>query len=181
MTETALTVFAGLLGIGGVLSGAVANELLRRNRRIETYAARVFDVRLAKYEELMRRMHAAHAIASDVMDKADYSPEQRHKLISAAIMSIAEFTDENELYIDSDLGAHCVATFMGAEDIPEITDLDKKEDAKREIRELYKQARQMIRQDSGVEEVDRLFKKIAKSTLSGPIIEYIRFLRQSRD
>ena len=175
MTE----VWTGLIGIGGVLFGVLANELLRRNSRIETYTARIFDVRLAKYEELMGHLHAAYEIASDVMENPDYSAEEQHELISAAILQIAQFTDKNELYIDSDLAVHCVAIFTGAEDVRDIENADEQNDAKERIRDLYKLARQMIREDSGVAEIDKLLKKIAKPTFSGPVIEYIRFLRKN--
>lgn len=168
----------GLIGIGGVLVGVIANELLRRTRRIETYTARVFDVRLAKYEELMGLLYAASKIASDVIENSDYSAEERHALISAALFPIAEFTDKNELYIDSDLAAHCVATFMGAEDIRDIENVDEQNETKDIIWNMYKLARQMIREDSGVAKIDKLFKKITKPTLSGPIIERIRYLRE---
>lgn len=170
--------WTGVIGIGGVLVGLIANELLRRTRRIEAYTARVFDVRLAKYEELMGLLHAASEVASDVMENSDYSAEERHGLISAAIFLIAEFSDKNELYIDSDLAAHCVATFMGAEDIRDIENVDEQNEAKDVIRDMYKLARQMIREASGVAEIDKLFKKITKPNLSGPIIERIRYLRE---
>src|SRR5208337_3985962 len=114
--------WTALIGLFGVLLGMGLNELLRRRNRIETYSSIVFDKRLALYEELMSRLQAAYKVATDVMENEEYSEEQRQELVSAAILDIAAFSDENELYIDSDLAAHCVATFMGAEDIQGIQD-----------------------------------------------------------
>lgn len=174
-------VWVGLFGFGGVMVGVALHELLRRTSRIEAYAGRVFDARLAKYEELFGLLHSGYEIASDVIENSDYTAEERLAFISAPIMAIAEFTEENELYIDSDLGAHCVATFMGAEEIRDIENIDERNEEEERIWEKYKLARQMIREVSGVAEIDKLFKKITKPNLSGPIIERIRYYREHPD
>jgi hypothetical protein len=169
--------WTALIGIFGVLLGAGLNELLRRNRRIESYTGRIFDKRLEKYEELMALLQTASEIATDVMENTEYTPEQRHELISAVILPIAQFTDDNELYIDPDLAPHCVATFMGAEDVLDHKDPKEREARRQDIRDMYANARRMIREDSGIAEIDKLFKKITKPRLSSPIIERIRYLK----
>lgn len=168
----------GLIGIFGALLGVTVNELLRRRRRIETYSARVFDKRLATYEELIKRLQAGYEIAADVFENPDYSSEQRHELISVAIHNVASLMDENELYIDSDLAMHCVATFMGAEDVFDIQDIDERNTMKQDIRNMYMNARRMIREDSGIAEIDKHFKKITRPTLSSPVIDHIQYLRK---
>jgi len=169
--------WTALIGIFGVLLGAGLNELLRRNRRIEAYTMRVFDKRLEKYEELMALLQAALEVASDVMENPEYTPEQRHELISDAILQIAQFTDDNELYIDPELASHCVATFMDAEDIPSIKDAREREERRKAMRDMYVNAKRMIREDSGIAEIDKLFKTMTKPRLSSPIIERIRYLK----
>ena len=89
--------WTALIGIFGVVIGAGVNELLRRSRRIESYTGRVFDKRLEKYEHLMALMKAASVVAADVMKNTEYTPKQRHELISSVILPIAQFTDDNEL------------------------------------------------------------------------------------
>jgi len=168
----------GFIGITGTLLGVAINELLRRQRRIEIYTARLFDKRLAAYEELTRKLHAGYEVATDIMESSGYSHEQRHEMISIALHDIASFTDENELYLDSDLAAHCVATFMGAEDVQDVKDENEKAKMKGDIVDMYVQARRMIRADSGVEKIDRFFKKLTKPTLSSPVIDYIKHLRE---
>jgi len=166
-----------LIGIFGVILGAGLNELLRRKSRIESYMGRVFDKRLEKYEELMARLQAASEVATDVMENPEYTPEQRHALISAVILPIAQFTDDNELYIDPDLAPHCVATFMGAEDVFAIADPKEREERRKDIRDMYVNAKRMIREDSGIAEIDKLFKTMTKPRLSSPIIERIQYLK----
>lgn len=169
--------WTALIGIFGVLLGAGLNELLRRNRRIEVYTVRVFDKRLEKYEELMALLLVAAEVASDVTKNPEYNPEQRHELMSAAILPIAQFTDDNELYIDPELAPHCVATFMDAEGIPSINDPREREKRLQEMRDMYVNAKRMIREDSGIAEIDKLFKTVTKPRLSSPIIERIRYLK----
>ncbi|MDD2636649.1 MAG: hypothetical protein PHW82_14240 [Bacteroidales bacterium] len=169
--------WTALIGIFGVVLGAGLNELLRRGRRIEAYTGRVFDKRLEKYEQLMDLLQAASEVASDVMENADYTLEQRHELISAAILPIAQFTDDNELYIDPDFAPHCVATFMGAEDVLDLADPKEQEERRQDIRDMYVNAKRMIREDSGIAEIDKLFKTLTKPRLSSPIIERIRYLK----
>jgi hypothetical protein len=170
-------IWTGLIGILGVMLGAGLNELLRRNRRLEAYTVDVFDKRLEKYEELMGLLQAAHGVATDVMENPQYSSKQRHNLISAAIWPIVQFTDDNELYIDPEIASHCIAAFMGAEDIYDIEDPHEREERRRETLEMYVNAKRMIREDSGIAQIDKLFKTMTRPHISSPIIERIRYLR----
>ncbi|MEJ2704884.1 MAG: hypothetical protein P8Z79_20800 [Sedimentisphaerales bacterium] len=166
-----------LIGIFGVILGAGLNELLRRSRRIEQYTGQIFEKRLEKYERLMALLQTASEVATDVMKNTKYTYEQRHELISAVVLTIAEFGDDNELYIDQDLAAHCTATFMGAEDVLDVADPKEQEERRQEIRDMCSNARRMIREDSGIAQIDRLFKTMTKPRLSSPIIKRIQYLK----
>lgn len=171
-------VATGLVGVLGVLVGVAANEVLRRNNRIESYSARVFDKRLAIYEELLTKMVEGREVADDVMCNAEYSRDERHALISVTILDIAKFIDDNALYLDQDLGAHCVATFMGAEDVYDVESEVERDEMRRGIRAMDISAQRMIREDSGVAEINKLFKKLNKPSLSSPVIDRIRELKK---
>ena len=171
-------IWTAVIAVFGVVLGAGLNELLRRNRRIEFYASPVFEKRLQKYEQLMKLLHDASGVAYDVMQNAEYTPGQRKALISAVILPIAQFTGENELYIEPDLGAHCTATFIGAEDVQDVQDPSERERQAQHIRNKYMDAKRMIREDSGIAKVEKLLRSITKPKLSSPIIQYIRYLRE---
>jgi xanthosine utilization system XapX-like protein len=170
-------IWIALIGILGVTVGAGLNELLRRKARLEAYTVHVFDKRLEKYEELMGLVQGAYEVATDVMENPQYSSEQRHDLISGAILRIAQFTDDNELYIDPELAPHCVAAFMGAEDIHDVEHPQKRKERQREVLQNYTSAKRMIREDSGLAQIDKLFKTMTRPRISSPIIERIRYLR----
>jgi len=171
-------VIGGATGVIGSVIGAAVNEWLRRSNRIEGYSAKVFDKRLAAYEALLEHMHKGYEVASEVMTNPIFSSEQRHEAISIVVQNIAKFTDANELYLDDDLRAHCVATFMGAEDVLSAENKVEREAVRSAIRNMYIEARRMIRDDSGVAEVDRLLKRIARPRLSGEFIDYLRAERR---
>lgn len=170
-------IWTTVIGIFGVIIGAGLNELLRRKNRIETYSPQVFEIRLEKYNELMHKLQAVYEVAADIMENPKYSAMQRQEMLSTAILDIAEFTDMNELYIEPDLGAHCVATFIGAEEIQQITDPKEREHRIQEIHNMYTNAKRMIRENSGIAEIEKLFKGITKATISSNIIDRIRYLR----
>ena len=170
-------VWTSLIGLVGVILGVLLNEGIRRSRRIETFSPKLFEKRLEKYEKLMALVQAGYDVASDVMTNPAHSQEERHALISQAILGIAQFTDQEELYLDPELGAHCVATFMGAEDALSIEDPKEREQAQREVLDMYKEAKRMIREDSGIFEIEKLFRSIHKPRLTSPVIDRIRYLR----
>ena len=178
MVDIWSAVVGGITGVMGSVIGAAVNEALRRSNRIESYSSKVFEKRLAAYEGLLERMHAGYEVAWEVMTNAGFSSEQRHEAISVVIQDLAHFSDANELYLDDDLRAHCVATFMGAEDILSIEDDVEREKQRDGIRRMYSQARGMIREDSGIAGVSRLLKRVARPRFTGEFIGYLRAERR---
>lgn len=171
-------IVGGATGVIGSVVGAMVNEAMRRSNRIETFSAKVFDKRLAAYEGLLEQMRQGYAIAADVMEDASLSPEQRHEAIAIVVHAIGEFSDSNDLYLDDDLRAHCMATFMGAEDILAIEDETERQRQRGAITRMYNQSRRMIREDSGIAGVSRLLKGIARPRLDGDFIDYLRAERR---
>ncbi len=180
MVDIWSAMIGGATGVIGSVIGAAVNELLRRSNRIESYSAKIFDKRLAAYEALFEHMHKGYDVASEVMSDESLSPdEERHAIISVVIQDIAQFSDANELYLDDELRAHCVATFMGAEDVLAVTDEAEREVLRGAVRKMFSEARRMIREDSGVAGINRLLKRVARPKLSGEFIDYLRAQRRA--
>lgn len=125
----------------------------------------------------MRLVQAGYEVAADVMTNPTHSQEERHALISQAIHSIAQFTDQAALYVNPELGGHRVATFMGAEDVLLMGDPKEREEAEQDIRDMYNEAKRMIREDSGISEIEKLFRSIYKQQITSPVIGRTRYLR----
>jgi hypothetical protein len=77
-----------------VLLGSGLSELFRRSNRIETYASRIFDKRMQIYEQLFAKIIDAQAIAREVMETGKHSKEERHAMVSAVVLDIADFTPQ---------------------------------------------------------------------------------------
>ncbi len=161
-----------------VILGILINEQFRRISRIETYSSQIFEKRLLKYEELMKLMLDGFKTADYVMENIDLTEEKRHEMISTVVLSIAKFTDADTFFIDQDLGAHCVATFMGAEDIQKIQDDSKRKKEKQKIISSCNDAIRMIREDSGIADIDKFYKRMTRPKLNSPVIELIKKYRE---
>jgi hypothetical protein len=178
MSELA-AVIGPLLGMAGVIVGILLNEFLRRGRRTEQYSPEIFTKRLAVYEGLMARIHTGSDLADEAINDPKLSAKQRHDLVSAAIHSVAEYVDLNTLYIDEELGAHCVAMFMGTEDIHDAPESEK-EVLLRNYYQLQKETYRMISEDSGVAQINKLFRSINRPLITSPVIEHMRELRREQ-
>jgi hypothetical protein len=171
---------AALIGLVGVLIGAFLGEYFRRRNRIEVYSQKIFERRLEVYEKFIQLLQHAYTIANRVMDDEALTADERHELISHAILPIAKYCDENVLYIDGYVGAHVAAIFMGAEDVQSISDDTERESAKSDFRSNYKSAKEMILKESGVQEINKHFRLVSRSEPDSPIIRRIKELERER-
>jgi hypothetical protein len=176
---TFLAILAPTAGVIGALLGVLLNELVRRRNRRELYAPKIFEKRLAAYESLAELIESGSEVANAVIENPDLTAEQRHDLIGAVVISIAKSMDKNRLYIDEELGTHCAALFMGVEDIYGAKG-EERTKLLRHYHNLRREALRMIREDSGVAEINKLFRTINRPKIGGPIVEAIRELRHKR-
>lgn len=161
------------IGIVGVIVGALLNEFMRRRNRRELYAPKIFEKRLSAYEGLIEQIHHGSKVANEVIENNEFTHEQRHGLISVVVHGMAEFTEKHHLYLDEELTFHCMALFMGVEDIHDAAEDDRQELLDR-YRQMRKDALRMAAEDSGVAEINRLFKAINKPKIDGALIRYFR-------
>jgi hypothetical protein len=172
MTED-FPIIAPVVGIVGVIVGVLLNEFMRRRSRRELYAPKIFEKRLTAYEGLIEQIHQGSKVADEVIENDDFTYDQRHHLISVVVHGMAEFTENNRLYLDEDLVVHCMALFMGVEDIHDASENERQE-LLAHYRPMRKEALRMAAEDSGVAELNRLFKAINKPRIDGELIRYFR-------
>ena len=163
-----------IFGVGCLLLGILLNELLRRTNRIETYSKAIFDKRFSVYEGLWNLIHDANSIAQTVISDSTLSLEARHLLVSKVVLDIANYCDENTLYLNEEVTVQCCALYMGVEDIAEIRDTKERNSAASDFAESYRKAREMIRAEMGLQRLDGLFGKITKAKYSSTILQYFR-------
>lgn len=169
-----------LIGLLGVLIGLLANEFFRRRSRIESYSSSVFNKRIEIYEELFQKVGACSEIISDVIENSTYSKEQRKDIVSAAIHDLASFGDTHDFFINEHVSLHYMTLLMGVE---EIYDIKSKRKKKKEIDRVWKNLREtkrMIRKESGIEALDKLFRSITMARHKSPLIEYYQDLEKQQ-
>jgi len=175
------TTWIGLIGgLGGVILGSSLTELLRRSSRIESYALRIFDKRMQIYEELFSKVRNAQTVAEEVMSDNSDSAEERHSRISVIVLDLAEFCDRNQLYLNEGLALHCTGSVMGAEEVADVKDANEREVRAQHVRSNLKEAKQMIKAESGITRMDKFFGKLTQAKLSSPMIDYYRQLQKEK-
>jgi len=163
-----------LVGLAGVALGVLLSEYFRRSSRVEVYSQQVFEKRLKIYEVLFDLVQDANDTATQVIDDQTLDAQGRLDLVSDAVMSLAEFTDKNELYLDQYVAAQAVAFVMGVEDIQTIEDENDRQAAIDRYRKGYNDTKELIAQESGVREVNKHFRKVSRSAPDSPIIRYMK-------
>jgi len=174
-----LALVPSLIGLIGVVAGILLSEFVRRRQRAEQFASTIFARRLDAYEALLQLLDEGGEIADRVVVDESLSAPARKELIGSAILPIAKFCDRNRLFIDEELGAHCTALFMGVEDLQSLPASEREAEISAH-QHGRRDTLRMIREDSGVARIDKLFRSINRPRITSPVIERIRELRRER-
>lgn len=169
-----------VIGFIGIVLGVAVTELVRRRVRIESYAGPVFEKRLGLYEGLHARLRLCADVANEVLGNLKLSKQQRHEVVSVAVLDVAGYCDEHELYISEELTLHCTSLLMGVEDIPDLPDGPEKTERIEDFHQGLLAAKRMVRKEAGITDLDRLFRSITKPKHSSAIIDYYRALLEER-
>ena len=157
-----------LIGLVGLLVGILINEYFRRNSRVEKYSSAVFEKRLKVYEGLMKEIQLASSTISQLLDDGNLSSKEKIDAAFQAGLKVAEYTDEHQFYLNEEITVHCGMVFVATSD---IFDVSNSEVALKDFRAGVKESYRLIRAESGIEELDGLFRKITKSSPSSRLIE----------
>ncbi|MBA7493467.1 hypothetical protein ES702_04026 [subsurface metagenome] len=169
---------SALIGLLGVLLGILITEYLRRRNRIEIYSRSIFEKRLKIYEELYDKINTISSESTDIIENSEYSKDERFNKWSSILLDLARYLDQNKLYVDENIGIHCMVTLIGIEEIYDIKNKRKKEKAKRKFYENIKKAISMIKVETGLKEMDTLFKGITKARHSSDFITEFNLVKE---
>ena len=150
-----------LIGLIGLLLGALLVENFRRQGRIEIYSKETFQKRLNIYEELYEIITEIYSDANDIIENPNYSKEKRKELWSERIFKLANFLDKNTLYINEYIEVHCMCSIVGVEDIYYENTRAKNKRVK-DFREDYAKTKLMIKEETGLRAIEKLFSTISK-------------------
>jgi len=127
----------------------------------------------------MKKVNTAGEVAGKVIDGPDYSRDQRHEMLSEAILDLAELFDNNELYFSEKISLHTVVMLIGLEDA-----FDEQPEAKKKIKDKFykdlRDAKKMVKRESGADSLNRLFKSITRANLKSEYIERFQQMRREQ-
>jgi hypothetical protein len=169
---------SALIGLLGVIVGLLITEYFHRKRRIEAYSSEIFAKQLKIYEGLNSRLTDCAERAGDIIENPEYSEQERQELWSSVVLDLADYIDANSLYIDEDIAIHCMTTVIGVDDIFSIQDEDQK---RAEIRDFYQElrnAREMMREETGLSAASKLFRSITQAKHQSPYISHAHEVRK---
>ncbi|WP_296192563.1 MULTISPECIES: hypothetical protein [unclassified Psychrobacter] len=172
---------SALIGLVGVLLGALIGEHFRRKNRIEIYSQRIFDKRLAVHEELYALFVGSSNVISEVMTNTELNEYDRTSLISSIIVPLCEFMDKNGFYINRYLTVQVATSYIGAEN---VLNHDNELDiisARLKVYETAKITRKMILEEARVSEIFKHFSTISKSKPDSDIIKRIKEIEGLRE
>ncbi|OLE54566.1 MAG: hypothetical protein AUG51_07735 [Acidobacteria bacterium 13_1_20CM_3_53_8] len=171
-------ILTSLIGLIGVLIGLFINEYFRRRNRVELYSKEIFQKRLSVYEKLYEKIYKISPIAHDIMENPKYSEEERHEIWSSVVFDMAKFMDSNELYLNENITVHCVSALIGVEDVYYMEDPEEKKGEIENFTKSIANARKMIKAETGLEALDKLFSSISKAKHESEIISYYQKLKR---
>ncbi len=167
-----------LVGLVGLLAGLVISEYFRRRSRIEGYAQEIFIKRLNVYEELFKRIHATRKIEAEIEREHELTAEEKVDIWSTAIISMANFLDENELYIEEEITAQTMLALIGLHSIFETNDSDEQEKIKRKYSQDISETISMIKSETGLSKIERHYKRLTNAKHNSDYLHMIRKLRK---
>ena len=170
-----------LIALLGLLTGILLNEYFRRRNRIEAYSAKVFERRLEVYEGLMKAIREAESIINDLLEDKSLPKKDRHTIAFQAGLKVMEYTDEHSFYLNDEIIVHAGAAFVGVGDLIKMAKGNERDEAIGDFRKMLVTAKDMIRAESGMKEIDQAFRTVTKAKHTSPVIEYYRKLKQERD
>jgi len=88
-----------------------------------------------------------------------------------------EYGDEHSFYLNDEVMVHCGATFVGVGDVLDMPKGKKREEKTERFQRMIRDAKKMIRSESGMSEIDRAFRSVTKAKHSSPVIDYYRKLK----
>ena len=170
-----------LTGLVGLLVGVLVNEYIRRRKRIEDYAAKVFEKRLDVYAALMGVIREAENDVNETLEDDSEPVDERCQQAFAAGLRVMEYCDQNSLFLNDEITVHCGAAFGGVTDIIPMEKGSERDEQVLRYRTMLGDAKAMIRAESGMTEIDRSFRAVSKANHSSAVIDYYRNAKAKRD
>ncbi len=148
-------------------------------REIEGKAAspgnsnKLFDKRVEACQSLFYAVKKASSIIEDLFKTEELSVEIKQEIAFWVGLELAKFSDNEDFYLDDELGVHTLCSFVGVEDIFVIDDPEARQTEIDRFRKNIRNAYRMIKSVRDTGKLDR--------SIKSPFVEYYTHLREIQD
>ena len=168
-----------LSGLLGALIAIFFTELTRRLNRIELLNDKIFNERLQSYIDLYKAMSKKNfEINLLIYEYENFNLDKelfKHKVRNINL-ELTQYFDLNDFFFSEELVVHCVSIYFGLEEMT----LEDKEIHKQRILESFSKAKEIIKDESGINRINIGHKKIIGYDHKSEIIDYLHKLKKER-
>ncbi len=151
-------------------AGFIISEIIRRFNRAETFNIQVFNKRLEVYCGLYSKWTKTYNKMTEFVQNIEGHNDietlnKKHYQISLLLLN---YLDDNALFISEELSVHCCAALLGFDDF-------SKDDCENYLNELQTQNKivtEMIKNESGLNMLNKNIRSIVKYKHKSEIISY---------
>jgi len=112
-------------------------------------------------------------LVRETAEEPNLDTEEAQARVMAATLKLMEYCDCHRLFLNEEITVHCGAVFSGAQDVFESVG-EERQDSLEEFNRGVRQATRMIIAESGVEELNKLFRSVTKAKHRSGIIRYFQ-------
>ncbi len=174
-----LTFLAIIIGPISILATVLLTQFFKDKERESLFSGIIFERKLGIYEDLYHKMETIYSEGISLAENKDLTKKERKEKWSESAISLAEFLDNNGMYINRDIQIHCTITVIGIEDIADLPE-KKKKDALKKFNDDRYEAERLIKEDIGVKRIEKFLSNINKPELTSRHIEYFNKLRKEK-
>ena len=150
-------------------SESLAIQELEGDSSVSHSHAKQKDKIIESFEKLFYAIKEASTVIEDLMKNEEISIEKKKEIVYLTGLNIAMLTDEESFYIDQEVSVQSISSFLGFED---IFDLTSEEERQSKLNEFRKSIRITYRMIESVRDTGRLDRSIQT-----PIVKRFNYLR----
>lgn len=177
--EKLIGIIVALIGVTGVVVGVLFTELIRRFNRVEMLNDKIFNERLNSYINLYKKINKINFEINSLIkmyENGEINESVWKSKIKSINLNLAKYFDLNDFFFSEELIIHCVSIYFG---LDEMT-FENIEEYKQRITKTYKIAKEIIKNESGINKVNKGHKKIIRYNHKSPIIGYFHKLKNKK-
>jgi len=173
-----LTVLSIIIGPVGVIIGIIINEKFRQKEKKLIFSEKYLSRKVEINEQLYHFLREAQNDWADIIkNKNPTNKNDINDLYSYIVLKIANFIDENNLYVNNIISSHIMFILAEFMDYPEMSEKDKKAYIA-ETNLSWHKIFNAIREDLGFDRIDKELKDL--SPIEGELKSMEEYINETK-